>query len=175
MKLLFFLVFVVFSSAFEFGFEDNVSFTEIKENNQQNVVATEEPERTTTTQQPDAKVAALEIETTTTTEQPRVSTPTTEATSREGVRSMEAIGTTTETTTEKNRSLETDSFPPRVEVVVTKSLYRIIDEKLRERLINLESRIANLQNEKERRKDQIVEFGPTFDDAFFEKAFDVDR
>ncbi len=121
MKLLFFLVFVVFSTAFEFG-DDNVSFAEITKNNQQNMVATDHPELSTTTKQPDAKVVALEIApttttepalpqqpevaafeiwTTTTTEQPRVSTPTTEATSREGVRSMEAIGTTTETTMEK--------------------------------------------------------------------------
>ena len=104
-------------------------------------------------------------------------TPTTTATT--------ASTTTVRTTTEKEdeeqiRSKEgstiTSTFGtqniPKVEVIVTRSIYRLMDEAFRQHLKSFEGRIAHLLNEKEKMNEVMDLFNPTFDDNFFEKAFD---
>jgi hypothetical protein len=65
----------------------------------------------------------------------------------------------------------TKSADATVEVVITQSLYRLIDEALRERLINFEARIATLLSKREETKQIIEVFEPTFDDNFFDTGF----
>ena len=61
----------------------------------------------------------------------------------------------------------------KLEVVVTQSLYRIIDETMRERLVGFEARIASLLQEREEIRKDIDNFSPKTDDDFFSEAFKV--
>lgn len=61
----------------------------------------------------------------------------------------------------------------KLEVVVTQSLYRIIDETMRERLVGFEARIAALLQEREEIRKDIDNFSPKTDDDFFSEAFKV--
>ena len=55
---------------------------------------------------------------------------------------------------------------PKVEVIVTRLIYWLMDEVFRQH------RIAHLLSEKENMKEVIDQFNPAFDDNFFKKAFD---
>ena len=103
----------------------------------------------------------------------------------------ETTANTTTSTTEPNDQTTTTTVKPtfssveetgptkettKIEVVVTRSLYRIIDEALRQRLVNFESRIAALITQRDATRDKIADFEPTFDNNFFERAFiETDR
>ena len=82
-----------------------------------------------------------------------------------------ATPTTRPTTAATTPATTTSSFPTKLEVVVTKSMFRLIDEAFRNRLINFESRIASLLAEREKIRDDIETFDPAFDATFFEGAF----
>jgi len=61
----------------------------------------------------------------------------------------------------------------KLEVIVTQSMYRLIDEAMRDRLITFEARIASLLHERENIKKEIDDFTPKTDDDFFSESFKV--
>ncbi len=78
---------------------------------------------------------------------------------------------TTTTTTLKPKISSSTGSTRNVEVIVTPSIYRLIDQAFRERLINFESRIAALLEDRERVRDEIESFKPAVDEDFFNGAF----
>ena len=78
---------------------------------------------------------------------------------------------TTTTTVKPKISSSTTGSTRNVEVIVTPSIYRLIDQAFRERLITFESRIAGLLEDRERLRDEIESFKPAVDEDFFNGAF----
>ena len=58
-----------------------------------------------------------------------------------------------------------------VEVIINKSIYRLVDEALRERLINFESRIASLLHKRQIIETEIDNFIKTTDNFFYDDFF----
>jgi len=89
------------------------------------------------------------------------------------VQQIELISTTTTPTPAVMATPKTTSClsETKLEVVVTRSMYRLIDEAFRERLVNFESRIASLLSEREKIREDIQQFNPAFDASFFDEAF----
>ena len=97
---------------------------------------------------------------------------TTEKASPSTTTATTTLTTTAPTTMSKaTPTTTTSSLPTKLEVVVTKSMFRLIDEAFRHRLINFESRIASLLAEREKIREDIETFDPAFDTPFFEGAF----
>ena len=117
----------------------------------------------TTTVAPKNETTTATVTTTTATVTTTTTTPTTKKDEEEQVGSEEG---STLTSTFGTQNI------PKVEVIVTRSIYRLMDEAFRQHLTSFEGRIAHLLNEKEKMKEVIDRFNPTFDDNFFEKAFD---
>lgn len=87
----------------------------------------------------------------------------------------------TTTTTEQERlawrptitaTSGTSTNVQKVEVIVTRSMFRLMDEAFRQHLSTFEARIAHLLSKREEMKEDINLFNPTFDDNFFQQAFD---
>jgi hypothetical protein len=149
MKLLILSILCVFSCAFNFEDTDynNVS------------LAGQTTDETTTSETTAAERIDNTTEETTTSE--RTATQTNDNTTEE----------TTTTTTLKPKISSSTGSTRNVEVIVTPSIYRLIDQAFRERLINFESRIAALLEDRERVRDEIESFKPAVDEDFFNGAF----
>ena len=118
-------------------------------------------EETTTTETTAAERIDNTTEETTTSE--RTATQTNDNTTEETA--------TTTTTVKPKISSSTTGSTQNVEVIVTPSIYRLIDQAFRERLITFESRIAGLLEDRERLRDEIESFKPAVDEDFFNGAF----
>jgi LAS superfamily LD-carboxypeptidase LdcB len=152
MKLTFFLVFVSIVSAFDFDipvFPNNVS--------DNSTTGTSIAETKTTTSSTSTTTSTTTTSTTSTT--PNETRPTLPKAAEEKENSPSAEQLTFPETTGK------------VEVVVTQSIFRLLDEAFRNRLINFESRIATLLHQREMIKDEIQDFSTKIEDEFFSDFF----
>jgi len=125
--------------------------------------------RTATTE----KIGKTSEETTTTetTAAERIDNQTEETTTSETNDNTTEETATTTTTVKPKISSSTTGSTRNVEVIVTPSIYRLIDQAFRERLITFESRIAGLLEDRERLRDEIESFKPAVDEDFFNGAF----
>ena len=125
--------------------------------------------RTATTE----KIGKTSEETTTTgtTAAERIDNQTEETTTSETNDNTTEETATTTTTVKPKISSSTTGSTRNVEVIVTPSIYRLIDQAFRERLITFESRIAGLLEDRERVRDEIESFKPAVDEDFFNGAF----
>ena len=126
--------------------------------------------RTATTEKI-GKTSAEETTTTGTTAAERIDNQTEETTTSETNDNTTEETATTTTTVKPKISSSTTGSTRNVEVIVTPSIYRLIDQAFRERLINFESRIAGLLEDRERVRDEIESFKPAVDEDFFNGAF----
>lgn len=126
--------------------------------------------RTATTEKI-GKTSAEETTTTGTTAAERIDNQTEETTTSETNDNTTEETATTTTTVKPKISSSTTGSTRNVEVIVTPSIYRLIDQAFRERLINFESRIAGLLEDRERLRDEIESFKPAVDEDFFNGAF----
>ncbi len=158
--------FVVFSSLLSFDWNLHEEPTTTTEGTKTRTETT-----TTTTEIPTTTTETTTTETLTTTTETPTTTTTDQTTPKPKISSLE------ETRSTKAKPEEPEGvIPAKIEVVVTQSLYQIIDETLRERLVNFEARIATLIVQRDVTRDQIEDFEPTFDDDFFKGAFkETDR
>jgi hypothetical protein len=177
---LFFFFFVTFVSSFDFDYNDSNDVSSNVEISVAEVVPATSTSATTVAVVPDANTT--ESKTTTTASTTTIRTTTTEKeaaneTRREAPTFNQATEGQSIGLVEKIEQLTTSTtipqdFGKKVEVVITKSIFRLIDEAFRARLINFESRIAGLLDQRERMKDEISNFTPKFDESFLDKAFD---
>ena len=114
---------------------------------------------TTTTTQPTTSTSTTTQPTTTTTQQ----TTSTSTTPDQGPLGREVPSVIEE----KTRS-------EKIEVIISQSIYRLIDEAFRERLINFESRIASLLHKRQKIEteiDDFIEMNDFLSDDFFSDVF----
>ena len=159
MKFVFFLSFAILVASFDFDTDDdkkskdNVVFsTEIVATTVSSTVAVVPvfitmAATTTTTTRP-----------TTTTTQPTTTTSTTSTTPDQGHFGREVPSFDTAEQGPLGRDfpwvIEEKTRSEKIEVIISQSMYRLIDEALRERLINFESRIMNCFTSSQTSKDQ---------------------
>ena len=183
MKFFTLFFFVTFVTSFDFDFDSNKNVVSDVLEDQTTVVVTpaSQPETTTST-------TTTTTTTVTPASQPNTTASTTTTTTQEPLgREVPSSAKKETTTTTKapefrdhgeiggyTSSLEPESSG-RVQIVVTQSIFRLIDEAFRERLINFESRIAALLGKREEVRDEIDAFTPSFEENFFNEAFADDR
>jgi hypothetical protein len=170
MKLIFVLfVSFVFVNAFDFGeYNDPPEPVE----GDQEIVTAQPPSTSSTYQTTTQAVAdltkgsAVTTTTTTTTAQPSTTTvpPPTRYTTAPN---------TTEQPSEDALSSSISSRT-RLEIVVTRSMFRLMDEALRQRLVNFEARIASLLQKKEQTNEEIKTFELLTDEEFMSDVFTDD-
>ena len=169
---LFFFFFVTFVTSFDFDFDskNDVDVQSIVE-----TTATLPP--TTNTTPATLLTTTNTTKTTTTTLTPEkplgreVSEVVAKKEDKIQAQQIELTPPTTKTTATATLTTTSGLSETKLEVVVTRSMFRLIDEAFRERLINFESRIASLLSEREKIRDDIQQFNPAFDASFFDEAF----
>ncbi len=111
-----------------------------------------------------------------TTELPTTGSTTESSTTSTTTSTTSTVSTgSTRSTTPQTHSEETKrtTIQPngKVEVIVTRSMYRLMDEAFRQRLINFESRIATLLDDRERVRSEMESFKPNTDEDFSDEEF----
>ena len=194
---LFFFFFATFVASFDFDFNNDVSDDQsIAKTTATLLPTTSTPPATLLTTTNTTQTTATTTTETTTTEKEAANETRREASTFDHATKGQSIGqeasstpeplgredlTSTATATPEEQELDDGihNLPNsniervKLEVVVTQSLYRIIDETMRERLVGFEARIAALLQEREEIRKDIDNFSPKTDDDFFSEAFKV--